>query len=109
VTQQVDGRNLADLGAVFGTGPAYPSVTLGHLRAEAEHAGLLVEYADEWAGPIGFDDVDTLVAYLRMMPWQLPDDFTVERYADQLAALDASAEPLVFTEGRFVLGCRRRV
>ena len=103
VTQQVDGRNLDDLGALFGGAPAYPDVTLEVFRAEAEQAGLIVEVAQEWSGPIRFDSVDTLVSDLRLMPWQLPEDFTVERYADTLLALDDQDAPLEFTERRFVL------
>lgn len=103
VTQQVDGRNLEDLAAIFGAGPAYPDVTLERMCEEARNAGLIVERAQEWEGPIRFDSVDTLVSYLRWMPWQLPEDFTVERYADALLALDDSDEPVQFTERRLVL------
>lgn len=103
LTQQVDGRNLDDLGAVFGAGPAYPEVTLEVLRAEAEEAGFVIERAEEWSGPIRFADVDALVSYLRWMPWQLPTDFTIEAYADELLALDDRGGPLEFTERRFVL------
>lgn len=109
LTQQVDGRNLDDLGAVFGAGPAYPEVTLENLRAGAEGAGLIVERAEEWSGPIRFDSVDTLVSYLRLMPWQLPEDFTVEGYADQLIALDEQEEPLEFTERRFIILAHRPI
>lgn len=106
LTQQVDGRNLEDLSAVFDAGPSYPDVTLDVLRREAEQAGLVVQRAEEWTGVIRFADVDTLVSYLRLMPWQLPADFTVERYADRLLALEAADEPVAFTEGRFLLVCR---
>ena len=29
-----------------------------------------------------FGDVAALVAYLRLVPWDAPDDFTVDRYGD---------------------------
>lgn len=74
---------------------------------QAEDAGLRVERAEEWSGPIRFADVATLLSYLRMVPWQLPVDFTVERYASQLVRLERRAEPLVFTEIRFLLIARR--
>lgn len=106
LTQQVDGRNLADLAAVFGDGPAYPDVTLSQLRDEAVAAGLLVATAEEWSGSIQFADVDTLVSYLRMMPWQLPEDFTVDRYATELLDLQRTDAPLIFTERRFLLSCK---
>jgi hypothetical protein len=70
---------------------------------QVRDAGLHVERAEEWSGPIRFADVGTLLLYLRMMPWQLPVDFTVERYAAQLVQLDR----LVFTESCFLLLARR--
>jgi len=103
ITQQVDGRNLADLSAHFGAEPRYPDVTLERFRAEVERAGLIVEQAEEWSGPIRFDSVDTLVSYLRYMPWHLPKDFSVEAYAQELIALDERVEPLEFTERRFLI------
>ena len=107
LTQQVDGRNLADLAAVFGAGPRYPDTTPAVCGRQAEDAGLRVERVEEWSGPIRFADVATLLSYLRMVPWQLPVDFTVERYASQLVRLERRAEPLVFTEMRFLLVARR--
>lgn len=107
LTQQVDGRNLADLAVVFGAAPAYPTVTLEASRTEAEGAGLVVRRAEEWTGTITFIDVDCLVSYLRFMPWQLPDDFTVDTYARQLMALERSPVPLSFTETRFLLICEK--
>lgn len=107
LTQQVDGRNLADLAAVFGAGPRYPEVTLAACARRAEDTGLRVERAQEWRGPIRFADVGTLLSYLRMMPWQLPADFSVERYAPQLLQLGRRAGPLAFTEVRFLLIARR--
>lgn len=106
LTQQVDGRNLADLAAVFGAGPAYPDTALAACERQVEDAGLRVERAEEWSGSIRFADVPTLLSYLRMMPWQLPADFTVERYASQLLQLERRAEPLFFTEVRFLLIAR---
>ena len=108
LTQQVDGRNLADLSAVFGAGPAYPAVTLAAFRGAAERAGLLVRRAEDWTGTITFVDVDCLVSYLRLMPWQLPDDFTVDGYAAELLAMERTPGPLRFTEVRFLLVCEKR-
>ncbi|MDN5894126.1 MAG: class I SAM-dependent methyltransferase [Nocardioides sp.] len=109
ITQQVDGRNMEDLRAVFNDSSHHPEVTLAHFRAEAEAAGLVVERAAEWFGPIRFADVDTLVSFLRWMPWELPDDFTVERYAGPLLELHRAGQPPVFTEGRFLLVCNTPV
>ena len=106
ITQQVDGRTLSDLTSLFGIGPAYPHVVLAAHRAELEVAGFIVTVAQEWSGSIAFTDVDTLLSYLRKMPWHLPADFTVDAYADALLGLRARSD-LSFTEGRFVLAAHR--
>ena len=109
VTQQVDGRSLASLTASLGHVSAYEHVRLDLARADAEAAGLVVEESDEWVGELAFADVATLVGYLRMVPWEAPEDFTVEGYADPLLALHerATAGPLVFEQRRFIVACRR--
>lgn len=105
LTQQVDGRNLDDLGAVFGAGPAFPDVTLDALRAQAEEAGLQVVRGEEWSGAIRFTDVTTLLEHLRRVPWHLPADFSVERHAEDLLRLRTGE--LAFTERRILLHTRR--
>ena len=52
-----------------------------------------------------FPDVGAFVSYVRMVPWEVPEDFSVDRYADVLLRL--TADDLVFTQRRFVLVCRR--
>lgn len=103
VTQQVDGHNLDDLVARFGGEPDRPEVTLENLCHEAQQAGLILERAEGWSGPIRFDSVDTLVSYLRFMPWQLPEDFSIDGYRDELMALERQEAPLEFTERRFII------
>ncbi len=105
VTQQVDGRDFEEMHALFGGAPAYSHVTSANLRAEAEAAGFAVEDTREWAGSVRFADVAAFVSYVRMVPWEVPDDFSVDRYADRLLAL--REEDLVFTRRMFVLVCRR--
>ena len=105
LTQQVDGRDLEETHALFGGTPAWSHVTLDNFRAEAEAAGFVVEDAREWAGTMRFADVAAFVSYVRMVPWEVPDDFSVDRYAGQLLAMrDAD---LVLTRRMFVLVCRR--
>lgn len=105
LTQQVDGRDFAESQELFGGSTAYPHITLEHLRAEAEAAGLVVEEDGDWVGTMRFPDVAAFVSYVRVVPWQVPDDFSVDRYADVLLRL--TPEDLVFTQRRFVLVCRR--
>jgi SAM-dependent methyltransferase len=105
LTQQVDGRDFAESQELFGASTAYPHVTLEHLRAEAVAAGFVVEEEGDWVGTMRFPDVGAFVSYVRVVPWQVPEDFSVDRYADVLLRL--TPEDLVFTQRRFVLVCRR--
>lgn len=113
LTQQVDGRNFAETHALFGgSDGAYGEITLEHLSAQAEAAGLQVEESDEWQGSIRFADVDTLVSYWRMVPWEVPDDFSIDRYAAELLSLhhDSLVDPdrLTFGFGGFYFRARLR-
>jgi SAM-dependent methyltransferase len=106
LTQQVDGRDLADLSDLLGGGPtAYPQVTLDRFRAGAEEAGLGLDLAEEWRGELRIADVDTLVGYLAMTPWTV-EGFTVESRADTLLRLHRDGLPPAFTQRRFVLRAR---
>ena len=105
VTQQVDGRDFEETHALFGGTPAYSHVTLDSFRDEAEAAGFTVEDAREWSGTMRLADVATFVSYVRMVPWEVPEDFSVDRYADALLAM--TERDLVFTRRMFALVCRR--
>ena len=105
LTQQVDGRDFVESQALFGGSTAYPHVTLEHLRAEAEEVGFIVDDAGDWSGTMRFSDVASFVSYVRVVPWQVPGDFSVDRYSDVLLRL--SPGDLVFTQRRFLLMCRR--
>ncbi|MGZ8743425.1 MAG: methyltransferase domain-containing protein [Nocardioides sp.] len=107
LTQQVDGRDFEETQAIFGGTTGYPYITLANLRDEAERAGFVVEAAEDWRGAARFADVATLVRYFAFVPWEVPEDFSVERYAEQLLDLHRSGRPLVFTQRRFYLRARR--
>ena len=49
-----------------------------------------------------FPDVGRSSRTSRIVPWQVPEDFSVDRYADVLLWL--TPDDLVFTQRRFVLG-----
>ncbi|WP_347349944.1 class I SAM-dependent methyltransferase [Intrasporangium sp.] len=106
VTQQVDGRDFEQTHALFGSENAYVHVTLDRFREDAETAGLEVVEAHDWQGTMWFDDVATLVSYLRMVPWEVPDDFTPDAYAGPLLRLHHSCSDLAFSQRRFALVCR---
>lgn len=107
LTQQVDGRDFEETQAIFGGTTAYPHVTLGNLRREAGAAGFEVVDAQEWEGRARFADVATLVRYFAHVPWEVPEDFSVDRYAAALLGLHRSGRELVFTQRRFYLSLRR--
>jgi len=106
LTQQVDGRDLAEVRALFGSTSAYDHVTLPVFRTDLERAGLTVEVAREWSGRMRFADVETFCGYARRVPWEVPDDFSVDRYAAQLLRMHEQ-RLLDFTTRRFVLVARR--
>ena len=103
LTQQVDGRDLDNMVALFGSESAYHHVNLANCRREVEQAGLLVDAAEEWAGTMTFDDIGALVYYLHAAPWNAPDDFSVARYAQVLLEMQHSGRPLTFTKRRFYI------
>jgi SAM-dependent methyltransferase len=107
LTQQVDGRDLADLNDLLGGGPsAYPQVRLKRFRSDVDAAGLDVDLAEEWSGELRIADVDTLVGYLAMAPWTV-EGFTVESRAETLLRLHRDGLPAAFTQRRFVIRARK--
>ena len=109
LTQQVDGRDFEETQALFGGQTAYPHVTYEQFRAGAEAAGFEVEDGGAWTGRATFTDVAAFVRYAAHVPWEVPEDFAVDRYPAQLLALHRQVEagrPLEFTQRRFWLRCR---
>ena len=86
-TQQVDGRDMEDLYALFGVKTAYGHVTLANFRQEIEAAGLTVQAALDWKGKATFADVGALVYFLHAVPWEAPRDFSARRYREPFQAL----------------------
>lgn len=103
LTQQVDGRNVAELYDLFGGTPQYLHVNLENLVAEAEKAGLAVQQSWDWAGRMRVADVETLVGYAAMAPWEFPDDFSVPTYADVLLGLHHVGKPIDLSYRLFAL------
>jgi SAM-dependent methyltransferase len=76
---------------------------------ELEQAGMKVEYADEHIGTTRFTDVGAVVYFLRAIPW-LVEDFSVERYDEQLRRLHARILARGYLESqihRFVVVARK--
>ncbi len=111
LTQQVGGDEVGELHELTGKQPDHPEVTYARHRPALERAGLLVVDGAEHIGTYEYVDVAALVAYLQLVPWDVPDDFTVDRYADALFRLHdsgpAHGRPVRLTRKRFWLMATR--
>ncbi|CAN5685061.1 class I SAM-dependent methyltransferase [soil metagenome] len=106
-TQQVDGRSFKESRQLFGGRSNYEHVTLDNFRLQLEEAGFAIKRAREWAGTFAFASVAAMVRYFAIVPWDVPDDFSVDRYADILLDLHRTAADLVFTQRRFLIMAQR--
>ncbi len=109
-TQQVDGRDAQHVRQLFGADSIYADVTLERCRDDLEQTGFDVERAETWLGTLTFPDIAMFVRYLAFVPWEAPDDFSVERYAEVLLSLHEAIDagtPLVVPKRRFLLVARR--
>ena len=103
--QQVDGRDAQELRDWFGGEPQYPQVRVDVDQQAAIDAGLVVDVAEEWSGAMEFADVEALVTYLGLVPWDVAD-FRVEDHAAQLHRL-AGLAPIRVTQRRFRLSAHQ--
>lgn len=111
LTQQVDGTEAGELRALMGHHPAFADVTLQRCRQQLEQAGLEILDEGESRGWYSFVDVAALVAYLQLVPWDVPDDFSVDRYPGALWRLHqqgpARGLPVRLSRIRFWLRARK--
>ncbi len=107
ITQQVGGDEVEELNALTGKQPDHPEVTYARHRAALRQSGFRIIDGAEHVGHYEYDDVAALVAYLQLVPWDVPDDFGVDRYADALYSLHeqgpAHGKPVRLTRKRFWL------
>lgn len=103
LTQQVGGEDAHELHHLLGGEPSYPADLMDLLVDQVRAAGLVVEESCDWSGSYRFRDVAALVAYLTLVPWDAPDDFSVEAYADRLLTLhrDTAGRDITLTMRRF--------
>ncbi len=110
LTQQVAADDFRESEDVFGLAPRYPDTTLEVVATQLVRAGFRIEASGTWRGTYRFHDVGALVDYLKLVPWQVPEDFCVDRYAETLLGLHASGpaqgNPVRFTKSRFWLRAR---
>jgi len=110
LTQQVHGRSLEDLMAVFDARPQWAHATVDKYVPQLSTAGLSIVIAQEWSGRFIFGDVGAMVYYLKHVPWLVPD-FSVTRYAEQLLKLQAQqeqGEALVYTARNYLIEAHKQ-
>lgn len=109
LTQQVGGDELAELHELLDFPHAAPHVIYERFRDELRDGGLELIGGGELVGSYTFTDVAAVVAYLQRVPWDVPQDFTVDRYAEQLLELHrrSGGGPVRLTMKRFWLRARR--
>ena len=107
LTQQVDGRNLWDLSEAFGYEQRWAFYNLEYVsKVLNENTHLTIEQAEEWSGRSVFKDVGAIIYYLKAVPWTVPDDFSVEKYIENLNRLQqhvSNEGELVFEQKLFLL------
>lgn len=103
--QQVDGRDAQELRDWFGGEMQYPRARLDVDREAATGAGLVVDEAQEWAGGMTFTDVQALVVYLGLVPWDVPA-FRVDDQREMLHQL-AERPSIRVTQRRYRLYAHR--
>jgi SAM-dependent methyltransferase len=102
-SQQIGSGSIREL-KDFMMGPQPVSQRRSSERAakDAEDAGLVVVDLRQEALRVEFNDVASVVYFLRKVVWTVPD-FTVEGYRDELASLHAQIE----SEGHFIAHSQR--
>jgi hypothetical protein len=109
VTQQVGGDEEASVRALLGLAPQTGDWMLAEARAQLESAGLTIVDGAEDRTATRFADVAALVAYIRSVPWSIPE-FDPTAMQERLAALheacvrDGGVEAVTH---RFWVGARR--
>ncbi|WP_367277646.1 class I SAM-dependent methyltransferase [uncultured Arthrobacter sp.] len=101
LSQQVDGRDAQELRDWFGGEQQYLDIRLNTEREAVVRAGLAVDVAEEWAGFMGFADLEALMTYMALVPWDVPG-FQIDDHLETLQELDRSG-PLRITQRRYRL------
>jgi SAM-dependent methyltransferase len=109
LTQQVHGLWAHSLIAHFGASPQWPHATYEDAITRLASAGLELLQGEDWQGKLIFEDVGAVVYTLKAIPWLVPN-FSVERYFDQLLALQEQLEyegELVYENMRYWIEARQ--
>lgn len=109
LTQQVGSLDARETASWFGERPR-EEWTLERASTQLESAGVNVVATEEAVGVYRFDSVTTLLRYFALVPWDLPEDFSVARHLPALTRLHRTAEsgrPIELTLHRWYLEGRR--
>lgn len=109
LTQQVGSLDASETIGWFGKRPP-PVWSLDKAAAALHDAGLTVREGEDFVGVYRFGSVTTLLRYFALVPWDLPDDFTVANHLPPLARLHRLAEtgtPIELTLHRWYLSAHR--
>lgn len=83
ITQQVGGLNDINLNATFETDLKYFKWNLINAKERLVRAGFKVTKSDEYIGKFRLYSIESLVYYLKCIPWQI-EDFSVVKYESKL-------------------------
>lgn len=111
LTQQVGGDECGELDELFPGGRhTLPHINHAAVVRELTQAGFDVTDGAEHVGYYEFVDVAALLAYWQLVPWEVPENFTVDRYREQLLLLHRSCGggPVRLTRKRFWIRAVRR-
>ncbi len=115
VTQQVGRHNTQSIFDAFGWGSNWdqfahedpPPRRCADLASDFEQLGLTIEFVDEYEGRYAFEDLDSLVFFLKAAP--MPEDFHPARHCEgvnRLLANNVSERGIETTEHRELLVAR---
>jgi SAM-dependent methyltransferase len=105
LTQQVHGKTLLDLLAVFNATPQWPDATPGRYVPWIKRVGLELINLEEYSGAEIFLDVGAIVYFLHATPWLVPG-FSVATHLSQLRELQGllnRGETLRFTTRGYLI------
>lgn len=110
LSQQVGAGSVRELtDAIMGPQPVNPCRSTERATAGAEAAGLAVDDLRSESLLMEFHDIAAVIVFLRKVIWIVPG-FTVDKYREPLARLDASMRengPFVAHSERFLIEARR--
>lgn len=108
LAQQVGGDDLRELDEVLGIDPRSPAATLENAVHALTRAGLSIERSDSFHGIVRFEDMESLLGYLRRVPWHGPKGLDADSHRRELEGLTRQlhAGPIRATTSRFLVLAR---